>query len=281
MQAVAQETDIPSAFRGSAGPAWWVRAPVLSSFAERWADFLLARSKVEFRGVYPDREAATLSIPHNGKPVGYDNEAAAGYYREYLGTVASNDYPVMFWLRELLHHGKVFEVGGHVGVAYYAYQRYLTHPAGLQWQINDTPAVCAAGRVLAVERGATNLSFSTDIADGNGADVFLAIGALQYLDSSLADILGGYAVRPPHVLINMTPVTDGPSFHTVQNIGVAYCPYRIESRSELQMKMAALRYELVDTWINPGKFCRIALHPERSLDHYEGFYFRQLPDVAA
>lgn len=180
----------------------------------------------------------------------------------------------MFWLRQILRSGRLFEVGGHVGVAYYAYQRYLTHPAGLEWQINDTPAVCEAGRMLATQKGSRNLSFTTDLSQGDGADIFLSIGALQYLESSLPQILGGYAERPSDVLINMTPVAEGQPYYTLQNIGVAVCPYRIESRSELLAGMADLHYELVDSWTNPGKFCHIALHPEASLEHYEGFYFR-------
>lgn len=256
--------------------AWWTRTPVLSSFADRWTDFLFARSRVEFRGVYSSREDAVRSIPRNGIPIGYDNESAAGYYRELLRTVRPHDYPVLFWLRELLRSGRLFEVGGHVGVAYYSFQQYLTHPDGLEWQIHDTPAVCESGRLLAAERSATNLQFTTDISHGDGADIFLSIGALQYLEFSLADILGGYRNRPRHVLINVTPVADRAPYFTVQNIGVAYCPYRIESRSELQSKMSALGYQLVDAWENPGKFCQIALHPEASLSHYEGFYFKKL-----
>lgn len=270
---MAEETRVPGA-RSGVFSAWLTSLPILSPVVDWWASVLFARSKVEFHGVFPDRDTALRSIPRRDTPVGYDNDQAAGYYREFLDRVAANDYAVMFWLRQILQSGRLFEVGGHVGVAYYAYQRYLTHPTGLEWQINDTAAVCEAGRLLAEQRNARSLSFTTDLSRGDGADIFLSIGALQYLDVSLPDILGSYVARPPHVLINMTPVADRGPYFTLQNIGVSVCPCRIESRDALLAGMAGLHYELIDSWKNPGKFCRIAFRPRDSLDHYEGYYFR-------
>lgn len=187
-----------------------------------------------------------------------------------------DDYPVVFWLRDaLLDSRTLFEVGGHIGEAYYSFSRVLEYPPNLEWTICDVPSVTAAGEALAKERGRTNLKFVTAPPQSDGAEIFLACGALQYLDyAGPAELISEFKIKPKHVLINTTPVYEGASFVTLQNIGSAYCPYRIFSRPELVESLRSLGYTLVDSWQKERKF-RIAGHPERSFDHYSGFYFRR------
>ena len=78
-----------------------------------------------YRGIFPTFAQAQASAPHT-RPVGYDNAGAADLYRERTRRVYPSDYPAMFWLDRLFQEGatSVFDIGGHIGIGYYAYQRY-------------------------------------------------------------------------------------------------------------------------------------------------------------
>src|SRR6185295_18174932 len=130
---------------------------------------------------------------------GYDNSAAAGFYRERLDRVFSDDYPVLFWLRPLIREGiRVFDFGGHVGLHFYAYQQLVELPKSARWLVADVPAVCEAGAKLATERGvAEQLSFGDGLAAGDGSDVFLSSGALQYLEATALGAALKAASKPP------------------------------------------------------------------------------------
>jgi putative methyltransferase (TIGR04325 family) len=206
--------------------------------------------------------------------LGYDSADSANWYLGKLDTLQLEDYPVVFWLRTAFENSRsVFEVGGHIGEAYYGFARLLTYPPGLTWTICDVPTVTAAGEALAKERGKENLRFVTKPEQSDGADIFLACGALQYLEQSPAEMISAFPERPQHVLINTTPIYDGPAFVTVQNIGSAYCAYRIFNRQQLVDSLEQLGYSLVDSWQKERKF-RIPKHPEQNFDHYTGLYFR-------
>jgi putative methyltransferase (TIGR04325 family) len=235
----------------------------------------------EVRGVYRTFGEAERAAPRV-KPVGYEAANAGDWYADKLTGVQLEDYPVLFWLSQALVHSRsIFEIGGHVGVAYYGFSQLLDYPADLTWTILDVPSVMAAGEDFARRRGRTNLRFATEgVGAGDGADIVLAAGSLQYLETNLSDIIRGWRVRPEHLLINITPVYDGPAYVTVQNVGSVYCAYRIFNRQELVTSLEALDYALVDSWRKP-RALRVPLHPERSFEYYSGFYFRlqaPLPD---
>jgi putative methyltransferase (TIGR04325 family) len=217
---------------------------------------------------------------HWHKPNGFrgvftTHEDAASYYRDLLDEVQHDDYPALFWLARALESGrKLLEIGGHVGVAYYPFARHLGFPTGFHWTILDTPAVTEAGRRLAAERGRTDLSFVSSFEDvQHPPDILLAAGSLQYVPGpSLPARIRALRKKPRHLILNKTPVTDGPPFVTLQNIGVAFCPYRIFSRAELPDALVEDGYELVASWRKPRRI-EVPGYPERSLDHYSGFYF--------
>ncbi len=121
---------------------------------------------------------------------------------------------------------------------------------------------------------APNLQFTSRREDLAGADVLYASGSLQYLERPLHEILAPIPLRPPHVLVNAMPMRSGPAYYTVQSIGTAFCPYRIEDRDGLVRGMAALGYEKVDEWDVPEKMCAIPFHPASSVRGYQGMYFR-------
>lgn len=238
-----------------------------------------------FRGIYVTFDAAQASAPST-RPLGYDNADAAGMYLERIKRIYPSDYPVIFWLQKLFAQGQssVFDLGGHIGIGYYGYQRYLDYPAKLRWTVSDVPAVMARGMEIARERDpAGRLGFNGDFAGAGGVDVLLALGVLQYLPDTLAQRLAalaqGGAPLPRHIILNLTPLhvldNGGQDYFTLQSIGTAFCPYRIAAYAPFLEGLTRLGYQIVDRWQNPDKHCHIAFEPEHSLDVYHGFYLRQ------
>ncbi len=227
-----------------------------------------------FRGVYASFEDAQRHAPPT-KPMGYDNPGPAAMYRSRPAMLPLSEYPVLFWLACLLPGAaRLFDFGGHVGVRYYDFRSRLMFPAGFMWQVMDVPAVVEAGRRLAVENAAAELMFTERRDDLAGADVLYASGSLQYLERPLPEILAPIIARPRHVIINHMPMRDGPARYTLQSIGTAFCPYRLEDRASFLAGMAALGYELVEQWTCPEKYCPIPFHADYSVRGYTGMYLR-------
>ncbi|MEM7707353.1 MAG: TIGR04325 family methyltransferase [Pseudomonadota bacterium] len=248
--------------------------PIRAALLARYRRFFLTADRSNlFFGVFPDYAAALAATP-TGKPTGYDTEAAATLYAERHTQVYPADYPVLFWLADSLPGwSRVFEIGGHTGVSFYAYKRYIEYPKKLSWTILDVPAVVDAGKSIAGKRGETRLSFLTE-PKRETYDVLLAAGALQYLPDPLSQTLDSLAELPKQILLNLLPVTEQATYFTVQNMGPAFCPYKIVNRGELIADLEALGYELLDEWKNPEKSCSIPFSDAKySLDHYCGFRF--------
>ncbi len=233
-----------------------------------------------FRGVYATFDAAQASAPRT-RPLGYDNADAAGMYLERIKRIYPSDYPVIFWLQKLFAQGaaSVFDLGGHIGIGYYGYQRYLDYPPGLRWTVSDVPAVMARGAEIARERDAAGrLGFNGDFGGADGVDVLLALGVLQYLPDTLAQRLARLQRPPRHIIVNLTPLhaldNGGHDYFTLQSIGTAFCPYRIAAYAPFLEGFTRLGYQVVDRWQNPDKHCHIAFEPAHSLDVYHGFYLR-------
>lgn len=229
-----------------------------------------------FRGVYRDFAEAAATAPDT-RALGYDHPEPAAMYRERAERLHPSDYPVLFWLQKWGPRVKrVFDFGGHVGVSYYAYQRVLSFPPELRWTVCDVPTVVEAGAALAHTRGARQLQFTTHRDDGSGADLWLANGSLQYLEEPLHRLVSALEVRPRYVIANMLPVTDGESFVTLQNIGTAFCPYRIHHRASVIEGVRALGYSLVDSWVNPEKSCHVPFSGRHHVDAYVGLGFERV-----
>ena len=255
--------------------AW--RVPGLGQLLE--ADYARAfarRPANRFRGVYRTFAEAEAAIPV-GHPVGYDHDAMTTMYRNRMEKACQSDYAVLYWMREVLRAkpaSLVFDVGGHVGVSYYGWQKYLGFDAGLRWLVQEVPAVAEAGAELARERGARGLEFTSDLAAGRGCDVLMAAGSLQYVDVSVPQLLDAVGSRPRHLILNKMPVYDGEGFVTVQSTGRAFHPYRIYNGTELVTSVTALGYELIDDWQNREQHCEIPFTRGKDIDAYTGYYFR-------
>ena len=107
-------------------------------------------------------------------------------------------------------------------------------------------------------------------------DLLISTGALQYLPYSLPDLLSMLARRPRHVVFNLTPLHLQLSFFTLQNLGIAICPYRIGSLPQLVGEMAELGYQLRDQWELADRHVHIPFHEECNVQAYQGAYF-ELP----
>lgn len=229
-----------------------------------------------FRGVYASFAEAEASVPPHER-LGYDHAELAGLYRHRMEKANQSDYAVLFWLKGLLDaQSFVFDLGGHVGVAYHGWRSYLRYPAGLRWRVQDVPAIVKVGAELARERPSPGLEFTSEIADGRGCTVLLAAGSLQYVDQTFTEILATIGTRPQHILLNKMPVYDGEAFVTVQSTGRAFHAYRIYNRGELVDEVTRLGYRLVDDWQNREQHCEIPFTRDRDIDAYSGFYFSKV-----
>ena len=94
---------------------------------------------------------------------------------------------------------------------------------------------------------------------------------LQYLPRTLGELMSGYKRLPRRIVINTAAIHGEHEFFTVNSVGTAFCPYRIQTQAGLVRGLTALGYRLRETWINPGKPMTIPHRPEHSLGHYSGF----------
>jgi putative methyltransferase (TIGR04325 family) len=249
-----------------------VRAVMKARF-ER--SFVTARGFGCLSGSYPTFAAAAAAAPPR-MAVGYDVTAAGAMYRERMNRVLLKDYPALLWLSRLMPKAhRLFDIGGHVGIMFYAYRRYLNFRDDLEWTVCDVPAVVKEGEAMARARDESNLSFTTRLDDVDGSDVVLATGSLQYIERSIGDLLGSLVTRPEHVLINETPTHPERDIITLQNIGVSICPYRIVRHGSILTAMTTLGYELVDSWEDPVRRTGIPFVTDGAEIAYSGFYFRR------
>ncbi|HEY8238025.1 MAG TPA: methyltransferase, TIGR04325 family [Candidatus Limnocylindrales bacterium] len=251
------------------------RLPVVGQVLERdYARSFAKRPPNQFRGVYPTFAEAEASIPA-GNRVGYDHAELAGLYRHRMEKANQSDYAVLFWLKDILDERSfVFDFGGHVGVSYHGWRNYLRYRPGMRWLVHDVPAIVKVGAELARERPSEGLAFTSDVADARGCSIFLAAGALQYVDESLPALLariGG--PLPRHLIVNKMPLYDGETFVTVQSTGRAFHPYRIYNRAAFVAEITALGYRAVDDWVNREQHCEIPFTEGRDIDAYSGYYF--------
>ncbi|MFT6632259.1 MAG: putative methyltransferase (TIGR04325 family) [Bacteriovoracaceae bacterium] len=226
-----------------------------------------------FRGVFSNFANALNSAPKS-KPIGYDNEEASGMYEERTRRVYSTDYPVLYWInRKQKEIKSVFDFGGHIGIHYYSYSKFLDYSKLNNWTVCDVPKVTEKGKKESKHFDQLELSFSNNVLDCDGSDLFLANGSIQYLDWELSDKLNQLTAKPKFVLLNMTPIHPKVRTITLQSIGTSFCPYHIRLRKEFLEGMKGAGYLLVDEWENPEKSCNIAFELDRSLNNYSGFFF--------
>jgi len=248
--------------------------PVLRPLLERLYEKRFAHEYGCFRGVFTNFAEASRSAPRN-KPLGFSTQDYAREFADRRSHIFSFDYPILFWLSRLVRGPvRLFDYGGHCGTHYYAYSRYLVYPAGFSWTVCDLPEIIQTGRQIAAEQGAGALSFTERFPDSDGADILLAAGSLQYIESPPFSLsLSQLKSLPRHVLINKLPLHDGPGFVTLQNGGVAFHPMHVFNRKEFTDSVCRLGYQLADSWAVPSHGGRIPFHPQASFPAHSGLYF--------
>ncbi len=228
-----------------------------------------------FRGVFDSFEAAANAVPRN-RPQGYDNEDASLMYRDMMDQVYDYDYPSMFWLQRSFAEGfrKVFDLGGHVGIKYYAFKKNMHFNDDVRWTVGDLPVIATQGRAIALQKGESDrLSFADTLDEMAGCDVLFASGSLQYLPKTLAQLLEGLDQRPRRIIVNITPIHDETAYFTVNSIGVAYCPYRVQHRDTFIREVQDQGYVLRGAWLNQGKTLDLPFNEGYGLSAYSGFCF--------
>lgn len=231
-------------------------------------------------GVYGSYELAleqAQRLASHALPATYDVQAAASKYLDYMQSPRACDYPAMYWLKHIVELGgrRVFDLGGHLGLAYYSFRHYIDYPPDLTWHVHDLPQVMSAGRTLAQEHGVDNvLAFIDHPQAASGCDVMISTGAIQYLPYRLPSLIDELPHPPRHVLLNLIPLHPERSFFTLQNLGIAVCPYRIESTLGLISDMAARGYRVRDSWML-DRGMRIPFEWDHDVENYYGYYFER------
>ncbi|MBO9513630.1 MAG: methyltransferase, TIGR04325 family [Variovorax sp.] len=266
----------------------FLEGPLTRPALRKWRlrQFLSREGFTAYFGVFDSFADARRWLPESP---GFGKEELA---REFVDVrcrrLYEYDYPVLWWLASALRSGarRVLDIGGSVGVHYYAYSRYLEMPPDLRWQIVEVPMIVSLGQGLAAEKGASALDFSTDLraslADTD-ADLWLSAGTLQYMeDARPGDLLGRCAARPAHILLNKLPLYEGEDFVTAQNIGYdCFAPVQVFNRDRLIGEVEARGYVLRDTWAVHERSLYLPGFPERSLPSFSGLYFTartKMPD---
>lgn len=86
--------------------------------------------------------------------------------------------------------------------------------------------------------------------------------------------------RPRWLLLNGLPLHRQRDFVTLNAIGTAFCPYRVQSRPGLVAELEALGYRKLDAWENEAKPLNVPFHPELSIPAYSGFCFERIEAAA-
>ena len=236
--------------------------------------FIVNREQNLFYGVYDTWQAAESAARGYGR-AGYDNSDSASIY-DYRLRIDQHDYPSLYWLTRSWHEGQrsVFDIGGAIGIKYIAFKDAHKQFADLFWRVCDVPAMVTHGRELAIERGdADRLTFTSSYDEGEGFDILFASGVLQYLPKTIGEIVAGYARKPRRIIVNTAAIHPEFDFFTVNSIGTAFCPYRVQTQASMARGLTKLGYRLRETWANPDKPLVLPDDPARSLRNYSGYCF--------
>ncbi|MDB5731381.1 MAG: putative methyltransferase, family [Variovorax sp.] len=248
--------------------------------------FLSPQGYPAYFGVFPSFAAARAWLPHSP---GFDHgPLATEYVQVRTQKVFAYDYPVLWWLQHAFRCGAahVLDIGGSVGVHYFAYRRYLEMPPALTWHVADLPSIVSIGRTLAEQQGISALTFTDDLplALAGEHDIWISAGALQYFEHGRpSGLLERCAMRPGHLVFNKLPLYEGEDFVTTQNIGEGcYAPLYVYNRARLIHDIEALGYRLRDCWPVHERSLDLPGYPERSLPSFSGLYFdllHQMPGL--
>ena len=201
------------------------------------------------RGVFESFEHALSKAPKERK-VGWDSASVARKLCERPKVLMPYDYPMLFWLSCLLRENpNLIDYGGSDGIHFRTYERYLQYPPEMNWLVCDLPEITRIGEEEALSEGRRNVSFTNNLQDASGKDIFVASGSIQFVDA----FLDGYSRierLPTHCLLNRVPLYSGRTFVTLRKSSMGMFPLFVYNEEEFTSHFLKLGYELVDKWTN-------------------------------
>jgi putative methyltransferase (TIGR04325 family) len=190
-------------------------------------------------------------------------------------TVRPGDYAALFYIQQFMPHIRsVFDLGGNVGNLFYCYVKYLNFGRDFRWTVLDLPKTIALGRQIATGQNENRLFFTDRLNDADGTNLFMTSGSLQFFEQSLPSMIAGFVNRPPFVLVNREPLTDGPTTATVVDGETYRLPAMLHNRNSIIQGMVALGYEMLGSWQIPERSLIVPCYPDRSALEYSGMFFR-------
>jgi putative methyltransferase (TIGR04325 family) len=201
-----------------------------------------------YRGVYNSYSEALAAVKKT-MLAGYNQEKIVGAYYETMCEVVLWDWPIIYYLKDLMPQYQVLlDAGGHMGTKYRAFRKYLPESQTNRWIVYDLPHVVQEGRVRAKSENLSNLEFIDDMNSAPKVDLLLASGLLQYLDIPFHAFLESMKALPQHLLLNKVAVHDLQDIYTLQTVHGAEVPYCIRNMNDFAFSLGKLGYEIVDKW---------------------------------
>jgi putative methyltransferase (TIGR04325 family) len=180
---------------------------------------------------------------------GHENAEHAKLLMSLAEVPRPSDYAAFFHMRGLILDGaKLLDFGGSIGNLFYLYDRYLNLPSDCIWLVFELPAWVELGQNVATKRGERRLRFTRKWEDATGAELLIASGSLHYFDTPLSQMVSELPEKPSHILINRTPLINGPTKATVQDGGTHRVGCVLYNRTEFVTAFEAIGYEVVDSW---------------------------------
>jgi putative methyltransferase (TIGR04325 family) len=209
----------------------------------------LRSGRGRFYGVFNTVEEAK-SFMADSKPTSYADVDLTETNIESFMSMHLFDYPVMahlmMGLSEIKH---LIDFGGHIGVKYYVYQRYIPSLKEVNWKVIDVPFCVERGLREASRRNVKNLSFCTDLSEATNCDALLVSGSIQYVGKPLGDLLDSMKNLPQTIIFNKLPLHGGPDFYTIENFGKAKVIYHIFNKDNFEAQLRSRHYSKADEWV--------------------------------
>lgn len=226
-----------------------------------------------FRGTFSSLKDAT-KCARRYIPESHEHPKQISLHAGFAELTRESDYPVLFFLSPILSELRnVFDLGGSIGNLFFQLDRHLKFSEKVVWTIYDLPSKRSAMIEFAEKKGEKRLKFTDQFSSASGADLFIVVGAIQYFETTLAELLSSLDRLPKHVIVNRSPFSDGRDIVTVQDGGLWLNPCKLHSVEKLLSGMRDLGYRLISSWPVNERNLRIPLIPEYR-EPYFGFYFR-------
>lgn len=232
-------------------------------------------------GIYYDIENVLNIIRLYSEQSGYDG-MTVGFDKnsEYIFNINKTlDYPVIFWLKELLkNYTNILDFGGGIGQHFYSYKKYIDYPRDLKWAVSEIPSIVNIGNQVREFKNEKKINFISDTKLISGSDILLAIGSLQCVeDKILEEIL---SKNYNGIILNRLPLCEFDGFITVQNVGAgAFAPHYIRNKELFVNAFISKGYEIIDEWHEIYDAITINPMAQKEISKpikYYGFYLRKV-----